>query len=162
MRTPAILGLVLALTLMVPRTAEACDPNCATLERLAGTVIVALPMTLLTSLIAPAIGRSTTEGRRGAPSYGKGLGYSLLGASAGAVAAVASHAVLFPDSKYGLSGSPMGLTGSLAFFSIPPVVGGGVASYLVYQDDSPAPEPGVSLMIAPSSKGLSLSLGGRF
>jgi hypothetical protein len=126
-----------------------------------GTVIISLPTMLLTSFIAPAIGRSTSE-RRDKPSYGKGLGYSLLGSTAGTVAAFASHSLLFPDNKYGLSGSPLGFTGTVAFFSVPPMVGGAVGSYLTYQEDDPPPEPGVSVMIAPSSNGLSLAVGGRF
>lgn len=162
MRTPAILGLALALSLMLPRTAEACDPGCATFERLVGTVIVGLPTALLTSLIAPAIGKGFAYGRRDAPSYGMGLGYSLLGSTAGVGAAFASHALLFPDSRHGLSGSPLGAPGTVAYFSIPPVVGGAVASYLTYRDESPPEEPSVSVMLAPSSSGLSLAVGGRF
>lgn len=162
MRTPAIWGLALALTLMLPRSAEACDPGCATFERLFGTVIISLPTTLLTSLIAPAIGKGLSDDRRNAPSYSKGLGYSLLGATAGTAAAFASHALLFPDRKHGLGGTPLGPPGIVAYFSIPPALGGAVASYLTYQDDSPIQEPGVSVMLAPSPSGLSLAVGGRF
>jgi hypothetical protein len=56
----------------------------------------------------------------------------------------------------------MGLPGTVAYFSIPPMVGGSVASYLLYRDDSPSPQPGVSVMLAPSRSGLSLAVGGRF
>lgn len=161
MRTPAIWGLVLALSLMFPRAAEACDPGCATFERVLGTVIISLPTALLTSFIAPSIGKSISE-RRDEPSYGKGLGYSLLGATVGTAAAFASHSLLFPDRQYGNSGSPLGLTGAVGFFSLPPMVGGAVGSYLTYREDDPPPETGVSVMIAPSSNGLSLAVGGRF
>ena len=155
-------GLALALSLMLPRAAEACDPGCATFERGVGTVVVGLPTALLTGFIAPAIGKGFTHGRKDAPSYGAGLGYSLLGATAGVGVALASHALMFPDSRYGLDGSGMSLPVALAYFSIPPALGGAVASYLTYRDESPLQEPSVSVLLAPSPSGLSLAVGGRF
>lgn len=168
MKNILYLALVALFATLIPRSAAACDYSCATLERVGGTVVIGVPTTTLTLLIAPAVisGLSEPASHEVLPSYGTGVTHAVIGSSAGMILAYVVHRELWPNSEYGGAGTGMSASEFVAYWTLPPLLlgtGAALYAYKYKRREKPGGPPGMSsYFVTPTDSGFVAGMGGRF